>query len=124
MIERPLKMTKLCERCQYQYGLWRHHCPGCGLVNKQQAEAVAAPVPQRRANPFRDAKARVKQRARTGCIFCHAPGAKHTCPHCAEPIHRNCRGQHEDACAQFQVERKAAEEKLHGHDKASVAQRT
>ena len=102
-------MTKLCERCQYQYGLWRAHCPGCGLHNDQRDAAIAAP-----ATALRQAVRRTKLRtkARTGCVFCEAPGAKHTCPHCDEPIHRNCRGQHEPACAQFQVERKRAEANL------------
>lgn len=109
-----LKMTKLCERCTYQYGLWRSHCPGCGLHNKQRDEAIAAPVVPPSKRTRRAIAERVRAKAKTGCVFCETPGAKHICPHCDEPIHRNCRGQHEDACKQFQIERRAAEQQLDG----------
>lgn len=115
MIERPLKVTKLCERCQYQYGLWRLRCEACGLPNKDRDAALAAPATQQPRGGSRiRASVREHVRAKSGCIFCHAAGAKHTCKHCDEPIHRNCRGLHEPACQQFQVERRAAEAKLGG----------
>lgn len=113
MIERPLKMTKMCERCTHQYGLWRPRCEACGLANKDREAACAAPVTQQRRGGATIA-ARVRARAKMGCIFCHAPGAKHTCTHCDEPIHRNCRGMHEPACESFQVERRRAEATLKG----------
>lgn len=110
---RELKMTKICEMCGDQYGLWRYQCPACGTHNKDREKACAAPVTQTARGGSRiRATIREHVRAKTGCIFCQAPGAKHKCAHCDEPIHRNCRGMHEPACKQFQVERQAAEAKL------------
>lgn len=94
-----MKMTKFCEVCGDQYGLWRHQCPACGTHNKDREAACAAPVTTKR---------RERERTKGGCIFCQAPKAKEKCPHCDEPIHRNCLHFHEEACKVFQVERLAA----------------
>ena len=103
---RELKMTKVCEMCGDQYGLWRYQCPSCGTHNADREKAVAAPVQPPRAT------LREHVRAKNACIFCFGRKAKDKCPHCDEPIHRTCRGLHEPRCAAFQVERKAAEARL------------
>lgn len=107
---KELKMTKVCETCQDQYGLWRHHCPCCGTANKDREKACAAPT-KSAARPGR-ATIRERVEAKGGCIFCHAPKAKETCPHCNERVHRNCLHIHAPTCAAFQIERQRAEARL------------
>lgn len=94
------KMTVICRACQHHYGRWRDHCPTCGTATPPEPRAVVAA----RRRP-RDAHAR---RSKTECIFCRQRGAKETCPHCNELIHKYCQSLHENACKQFQIEREEA----------------
>jgi hypothetical protein len=98
-----LKVTKLCEMCQFQYGRWRQQCPGCGHKNEHQP----APVGEKpRPKPVLARKTR--DRRADECIFCYRRKARQRCPHCNESIHPVCRGLHEGPCAAFQIERNKA----------------
>ncbi len=91
-----MTMTRKCT-CGNDYGLWRLRCPACGTTNDQWTDANA------RATTLAF-HARERQ-VRNECIACHNGGAKETCPHCSEHIHRNCKGMHLEDCRKFQVER-------------------
>lgn len=114
MAAEELKVTKICEMCGGQYGLWRVRCPACGTANKHHEAATSAPRPT--------LSRKVQTRTSDECIFCQTRirrkqrGKK--CPHCDEPIHPNCLALHEAPCEAFQVERLAAikrlEEQPHG----------
>lgn len=115
MISQPreLKVTRICPKCGDQYGLWRERCPACGEYNERRAAAIAAPERPARVVT----KHAIKQRTSSSvphCIFCQRRGPKETCPHCSEPIHRNCRGLHCNDCEQFQRECAAAATQLEG----------
>ena len=93
MKDETLKVTKFCEVCQYQYGLFRPQCSACGAKNH-----TVESTPQKRA-----AVKGERQRKPGECIFCRRRKAKDVCPHCDEPIHHNCLGLHAKPCAEFQV---------------------
>lgn len=92
-----LKMTMICGTCSNQYGLWRPRCPTCG---------TSTPI-SKRVEPERLNTPRMHERRADECIFCRRRKARETCPHCNEPIHRDCRGVHVIDCAKFQLERSA-----------------
>lgn len=115
-MDKELKVTKLCEVCSNQYGLWRAQCPACGTKNVQQAAAIGA-------KPKPTLARKVRDRGPDECIFCYRRKAKEKCPHCDEPIHRVCRGLHEAPCAAFQVERKKAMEALNANQQRPIHQR-
>ena len=96
-MEKELKVTKLCEVCSNQYGLFRTQCPACGTKNVHHVSSAPPPKPT--------IARKVRDRRPDECIFCYRRKAKAKCPHCDEPIHNVCRGLHEGPCAAFQVER-------------------
>jgi hypothetical protein len=111
-----MKMTRACKDCGEIFGLWRARCPACGTevpaderVKYLEARADES-APKKR-------KRKQKERARDECILCYRRGAKEQCPHCEEPVHRNCRVVHVEACARFQEELREAERRLNAAEK-------
>jgi hypothetical protein len=90
---RELTMTIICKMCETQFGTWRPRCPTCGtappVTLAQNAPRIVKP----------------RERQANECIFCHRRNAKDRCPHCNEPIHRDCKNSHGPRCEQFQVDR-------------------
>ncbi len=87
-----MAMIRKCE-CGNEYGLWRPRCPACGTTNERQRDATAPPEPT---------FVRAERTPKRPCIVCRNGGAKDRCPHCEELIHKNCKGMHVIACAEFQ----------------------
>lgn len=105
LVNGELKMTVLCV-CGNQYGAWRPRCPACG----KGIPVTIAEVARKAMNPPRIKHER--ERRQNECIFCHRGKAKERCPHCNEPVHRNCQGLHGGDCAQFQQARQAEIERV------------
>lgn len=122
--KKELKMTRICPHCGDQYGLWRERCPSCGTHNERRAAAVAD---ERVPSITRPARVKKERKAKPDpCIMCHRrvkgkriKGTKlrespPRCPHCDEPIHKECLRLHATSCAEFQVSRDEAIKKLEG----------
>ena len=105
---RELKMTVTCKACEHQYGAWRERCPACGTLTPPPPKAERERTARERNAETRAVKQRV--RSLTECIFCQLRGAKETCPHCDEKIHRTCLRLHVGDCERFQETLRAAAE--------------
>jgi hypothetical protein len=102
------KMTVTCRSCDFVFGAWRPRCPTCGTeVPASVRQEMLAPRQASKEDTPKQPR-REREKRPDDCIQCHHRGAKERCTHCAEPIHKACRGLHEANCVKFQVERQEA----------------
>ena len=119
-----LKVTLICKDCSNQYGRWRPQCPTCGTKTPARDYASpSAPATQPKLTRTKLVTATLR-RVRaiivrlSSCIVCRRAGAKLTCPHCDERIHKGCLSLHHVECKAFQVLRAAEIVKLDMKEKS------